>query len=55
MTRPGATSPKPLGFSTRNAVRLRWGLSAPSSVRTSAATSVELPPLVNHIFWPSIV
>ena len=34
MVSPGTTSPKPVGFSTRNAVRFRCGLSAPSSVRT---------------------
>ena len=34
---------------------VRGAFSAPSSVRTRAATSVELPPLVSHIFWPSIV
>ena len=48
------TSPKPAGFSTRNVVRFWCAFSAPSSVRTSAATRVELPPLVSHIFWPSM-
>jgi hypothetical protein len=29
-------------------------LSAPSSVRTSTATRFAVPPLVSHIFWPSM-
>ena len=29
-----------------------YGVSAPSSVLTSTAISVDEPPLVSHIFWP---
>ena len=39
-------------FSMRNAVRLRCGLAAPSSVRASSATRLADAPLVSHIFWP---
>src|SRR4028119_2359442 len=53
MVRPGTTVPNPAGFSTRKVVRFWWGLSAPRSVRTSVATSVEEPPLVSHTFAPS--
>ena len=46
--KPGLTIPGKID-------RFWWAFSAPSSVRTSAATRVELPPLVSHIFWPLIV
>ena len=55
MVRPGATSPKPGSFSTRNVV-IRWCGFASSgdspSVRTSTASRFDVPPLVIHIFWP---
>ena len=30
----------------------RYAESAPSSVFTSTASRLDVPPLVSHIFWP---